>query len=568
MQFLNLPEDVLVLCFSFCDVGDLLRLESVSKRVKELICSRRVWMPRLLRFDAEDAQRMAPYVDLNTLSVSDLKYLVVSAHRSQEAWTRPGVTSISPTRYQEVDLYCDYKGPFMHQILQDNDLDEILLLMFGGRHSRRPVDVKPVSLSFGNRHEYLVVRRLPYYIQVAEISSGKCVWQSSNLDVPIIAFDVDSTCVDVGGGEVFRLLTLSLTQEDGQSICAIKIISFLSKPGGGIQVDDSSTVKRKFRLGESASYAALFHTKARLEGDFIVVSDILRIWLIKWKLGRCVRVAWIIELGEPLQIAGQHLAFLTMAREAADIAGPEPWQDTLTLTVIPLREAFDSHALSFVPEGEDRVMNELVLGVAQLPAQLFKMTLPKLRYTASTVSYRNEAWFRRKDQGQSKSRIEDITFFVMCEFSSGEDLDSEEDSEDDSEHRTLMLFQAKAESELSTSGGDVASPETFSTTSRSQARVLPMSQVGKALQVEWPTANSNSSCSYMSQSGRFIFFGEDDITYALSKRDFITGSNEPPVLELEGCSTRDKLISMNPNTGAICYLKEDGNTIRISYFGD
>ena len=186
--------------------------------MQELVSSRRVWLPRLLHFDAEDAPRIALYVDIYSLPVADLKYLVISARRSREAWRRPGAVSISPTRYQEIELpYRKYVGPFMHQILEDNGLED-LLPSFGGNFSRRAVNILPIPLPFGNRHEYIVIRRLPYYIQIVEVSSGECIWQCDNSDVPVIAFDVDSTCIDVGAGEVFKLLTSTLTRKADQSL--------------------------------------------------------------------------------------------------------------------------------------------------------------------------------------------------------------------------------------------------------------------------------------------------------------------------------------------------------------
>ena len=167
-------------------------------------------MPRLQWSEPESIPRVAPYVDVNSLSVGELKYLAISAHRSREAWIRPGAEAISPTRYQEVELPRKrYTGPTPKQISQNLGLDEPLPWLAGESISPM-VDIIPVPLPIGNRHEYVVIRRHPFYLQIVEISSGKCVWECAGSDVPVFAFDVDANYVE--GGKAFRLLTVSPTR--------------------------------------------------------------------------------------------------------------------------------------------------------------------------------------------------------------------------------------------------------------------------------------------------------------------------------------------------------------------
>ncbi|KLO13790.1 hypothetical protein SCHPADRAFT_346902 [Schizopora paradoxa] len=283
MPFMNLPEDVRVYCFSFCDIEDLTRLEIVCKPLRNIVLSRRVWMPRLLALEPQSIPRISPYVDVHRLSVSELKYLTISALRSREAWIQPGAEIVSPTRYQEIDLpHKRYTGPTPRLISQNLGLDEPLPWLAGASISPM-IDLIPVPLPIGNRHEYVVLRRQPFYLQIVEISSGKCVWECAMSDVPVIAFDVDADYVE--GAKVFRLLTVSSARIGPLNMCVVKVHNFTHGLFGEVQAD-ASVVTRNFR----ASFR-LYRGRAvaYLEGDFIVISDYEMIWLINWRLDRCIK---------------------------------------------------------------------------------------------------------------------------------------------------------------------------------------------------------------------------------------------------------------------------------------
>ncbi|KLO13788.1 hypothetical protein SCHPADRAFT_346897 [Schizopora paradoxa] len=205
MLFCNLPEDILVKCFSFCGVEDLLSLESVCKHISHVVSSRSLWLHKLLYSEIEFTPSILPHVDTSTISNATLKSLVISSHRSHRYWTRPQDEAVLPTRYQEVVLpRHDYSGPTSDQILRGLSLTRSPVF------NESKVDVVPVSVPTGSSHEYLVIRRSPGYIQCTEVSSGTCIWESNIADVPIVSFDVDPRPRQ--GSSIFRLLTVSLSQ--------------------------------------------------------------------------------------------------------------------------------------------------------------------------------------------------------------------------------------------------------------------------------------------------------------------------------------------------------------------
>lgn len=70
----------------------------------------------------------------------------------------------------------------------------------------------------------------------------------------------------------------------------IKVHDFLRGPSGGIKVDNSATV-RKLRASDN-----IYHAHAKLEGDLIVVSNQESMWLINWKLDKCIKVAVVSDV--------------------------------------------------------------------------------------------------------------------------------------------------------------------------------------------------------------------------------------------------------------------------------
>ncbi|KLO13791.1 hypothetical protein SCHPADRAFT_346910 [Schizopora paradoxa] len=538
MHFLDLPEDIRVHSFSFCEDEDLLRLETVCKHMRDLVCSRRIWLPRLLHSEFEIPPRTASNVDISTLSASELKYLTISARRSQEAWSCPGAATISPTRYQEVDLpQTMYTGPTPKQIAQNLGLREPLPWVADASSPPR-IDLVPVPMPIGNRHEYLVIRRPPHYIQVVEITSGMCIWESAVEDVPVIAFDVDSNRME--SDNVFRLSTVSLARKGPSKICVVKIHTFTRGTAGGVGADESIIIRR-FQASGAMSFG---YIQAQLEGDHVVVSDPKLMWMINWRLGECIKLSPSSLCWGSMRIVEQHLVFIAFKLATKDFA----------LKIMHLQEAFEG--AEYTPSEENDIMAETTKNITDLPIlsseiEAFKNPASLTCFSA-TLGYCKQS-FQRKDRGGSP--IDDITFFVMSELEYRIVRRRE---------RVLMLHQVRLENEFNSSNpGTSLLP---STETKNWTRVLRATQVGHSLKLKEQQLSAGSTYRCMSWSGRILLKSED--FYALSLQNFHTGSIDLPVVEVDGHSLKGQIVSMDPHTGAICCLAPKEITIRILYFGD
>lgn len=211
---------------------------------------------------------------------------------------------------------------------------------------------------------------------------------------------------------------------------------------------------------------------------------------------------------------------------------------------MPLQEAFESSELA--PQGEDGIMTEITMDIAQLPACSSEVEVPdNLIPLSATAGHSGRAWHRRRGQ----HGIEDVTFFIILELRFRRSM-----------KRCLTLHHARLKYE------PVPMEAPSPTPANPGPRVLRMTQVGNALKLRKCPRAAGFSYRCISQSGRILLLSDD--VYALSAQDILSGSNDPPVMKLDGRSIVNKIVTMDPHTGAVCCCAPNETTIQILYFGD
>ncbi|KAH8103766.1 hypothetical protein DFH11DRAFT_1734450 [Phellopilus nigrolimitatus] len=95
MRFGEFPADVLLKILSFCRVVDVLKIEMMNKRLRDIVSIRSVWLYFLRNADLEHAPQMSPSMSADALTDAELRDHVVRAVRGHYNWSsvNPRVTS-------------------------------------------------------------------------------------------------------------------------------------------------------------------------------------------------------------------------------------------------------------------------------------------------------------------------------------------------------------------------------------------------------------------------------------------------------------------------------------------
>ncbi|KAH8107534.1 hypothetical protein DFH11DRAFT_1177388 [Phellopilus nigrolimitatus] len=151
-KLLDVPKDILLNVLYVCRVKDILAIEQTCSLLHDIVATRHLWLVQLHSLEQACAPDLPSYIDIEGLSYSDLRVLVVTAVRGYETCKKGLLISPETKR---------------HTVMVETPLNSVNL----SEHD----DTFTAQLSPGGNY-MILENRSRRYLQAFDVRSSRCVW--------------------------------------------------------------------------------------------------------------------------------------------------------------------------------------------------------------------------------------------------------------------------------------------------------------------------------------------------------------------------------------------------------